>query len=468
MQIKIIKKKKNIIPYLFLLFVTFFVTITYSATQKSVSVEYSARTKNIGWTETRSSESTNTKKSNTVSTKKSLDDNNEAFNGLKIELNGEYKGGITYSMHTTNGKWLDWEKNGNVLGSEDKKGINAIKVKLYGKIARKYDVQYRVLASTNIWSDWVSNGEVAGNTDDREIINIEINVSAKDTPIESIAKLVKKATTPESALDYDSEEVVATIDDENVPSADAPSDESETSNGLKHLSKAIKGIDVSYYNGKINWNKVKSAGIKYAIIQVGYRGKTLGSLKDDTCFEYNIKGAIEAGIDVGIYYVTQAKTVAEAKEEANYVIKKLANYTIQYPIYIDIEEVSMSRARNLNNAQRTAVCKTFCDTIKVAGYHAGIYSCQYWFESKLNTKELKDYNLWVASYDAKSKPKTGFDYQIWQYSETGRVDGISGAVDMNYCYVDYINATVDTEVTPAPTATDTPSTELDPEKDSVG
>lgn len=462
MQINMIKKKRKIIPYLILLFLTFLATVSYNTVQKSVSVEYSARTKNIGWTETRTFQCDNKSNSNVVYAKKTLDDNNESFNGLKIALNGKFKGGISYSMHTSDGKWLDWEKNGNVLGSDSKKGINAIKVKLYGNISKRYNIEYRVLSTTNIWSDWVSNGAVAQNADKKEIINIEINISAKDTPIESIAKLVKKATTPESALDYDSEETVAQIADENIPSADTPADETEYSNGLTALPKAIKGIDVSYYNGKINWDKVKSDGIKYAIIQVGYRGKTLGTLKDDSCFEYNIKNAIEAGLDVGVYYVTQAKTTEEAKQEANYVIKKLSNYTIQYPVYIDIEEVSMSRARNLTNAQRTAVCKTFCNTIMEAGYQAGVYSCKYWFESKLNTKELKDYNLWVAAYDSKTKPKMNCDYQIWQCSETGTVSGITGKVDINYCYVDYLNVDVikpikQPESTPMPT--DEPSPE---------
>ena len=122
----------------------------------------------------------------------------------------------------------------------------------------------------------------------------------------------------------------------------------------------------------------------------------------------------------------------------------------------------MSRARNLTNAQRTAVCKTFCNTIMEAGYQAGVYSCKYWFESKLNTKELKDYNLWVAAYDSKTKPKMNCDYQIWQCSETGTVSGITGKVDINYCYVDYLNVDVikpikQPESTPMPT--DEPSPE---------
>lgn len=463
MQVKIIKKKRSIIPYLILLVVTFLATISYDTAKDSVSVEYSARTTNIGWTETRNSSSIKS-----TSSKASLDDNTEAFNALKIKLNSKFSGGISYNMHTCNGKWLDWAKNGSVLDSNEKTSINAIKVKLYGSISRQFNIEYRVLTNDNIWSEWVQNGAISGSPESKQkIIDIEINIVAKATPIESIAKLVKKAATPESVLDYDSEEVVANIEDENVPSSDLPDDDNSSDTNQK-LSKAIKGIDVSYYNGKINWKKVKSDGIKFAIIQIGFRGKTLGTLKADTSFEDNIKGAIETGVDVGIYFVTQAKNATEAKEEANYVIKKLSNYTIQYPIYVDIEEVSLSRARFLNNAQRTTVCKTFCDTIQAAGYQAGVYSCKYWFESKLNTKDLKDYNLWVAAYDVKSRPNMKYDYQIWQCSETGSVNGISGKVDINYCYVDYLNIATDiVKPSPTPATTESPTQEPDPE-DSVG
>lgn len=463
MQVKIIKKKRNIIPYLILLVVTFLATISYDTAKDNVSVEYSARTANIGWTKTRNSNSVKS-----TSAKSSLDDNNQSFNGLKIKLNSSFSGGISYNMHTCDGNWLDWAKNGTLLDANDKTSINAVKVKLYGSISRQFNIEYRVLTNNNIWSDWAQNGETAGSSNSKnKIIDIEINIVPKENAIESIAKLVKKVTTPESVLDYDSEYPVANIEDEEIPSSELPSDDN-SSEGNQKLSKAIKGIDVSYYNGKINWKKVKSDGIKYAIIQVGYRGKTLGTIKADTSFEDNIKGAIEAGIDVGIYFVTQAKTAKEAKAEANYVIKKLSNYTIQYPIYVDIEEVSMSRARFLNNTQRTTVCKTFCDTIKAAGYQAGVYSCKYWFESKLNSKELIDYNLWVAAYNVKSRPMTRFDYQIWQCSETGSVDGISGKVDINYCYVDYLNMANDVvKPSPAPAVTDSPTSEPDPE-DSVG
>ena len=97
-----------------------------------------------------------------------------------------------------------------------------------------------------------------------------------------------------------------------------------------------------------------------------------------------------------------------------------------------------------------------------------MYSCKYWFESKLNTKDLKDYNLWVAAYDVKSRPNMKYDYQIWQCSETGRVNGISGKVDINYCYVDYLNIATDiVKPSPTPATTESSTQEPDPE-DSVG
>ncbi len=437
MQVNMVKKKKHIIPYLFVLFVAFAATTRLTASAKNISIDYTARTATVGWKDTKNSSAT------AVSTRPSLDDSNQALDALKIKLNGEYNGGISYTVHTIEGAWLEWSKDGNVLEDAKDKSFNAIKIELYGDIAKQFNIKYRVLTSENIWSEWGTNKEEVGNTSSKfDIIDIEICLEEKDSAITALAKIVKDATTPESVLDYDDEAITASTEttpivDESVPTSGGPA--TTITPELQPLNKPLKGIDVSYYNGTINWQKVKAAGINYAIIQVGYRGCTLGTLKADSQFEKNIQNAVNAGIPVGVYYVTQAKNEAEAKEEANWVLNKISNYSIQYPVYIDIEEVKNSRCRKMNNEQRTLVCKTFCDTIKAAGYQTGIYSCKYWFDSKLNTDQLKDYNIWCAVYENKNRPQTSFTHQIWQYSETGKVDGITGNVDMNYCYYDYVS-----------------------------
>lgn len=436
MQITIVKKKKHIIPYIFILFVAFCATTRLTASAKNISIDYTARTAKVGWKDTKNSAIT------AQTTRASLDDSNQALDALKIKVNGQYNGGISYTVHTIGGSWLEWSKDGSVLEDNKAKNFNSIKIKLYGDIAKQYNIKYRVLTSDNIWSDWGTNEAAVGDPSSKfDIIDIEICLEEKDSAIATLVNLVKDATTPESVLDYDDSDVTPSattaVLDETVPTAGSPANNVNAE--LKKLEKPLKGIDVSYYNGTINWPKVKAAGINYAIIQVGYRGCSLGTLKSDSQFEKNIQGAINAGIDVGVYYVTQAKDETEATEEANWVLNKISNYTIQYPVYIDIEEVKNSRCKKLNNDQRTAVCKTFCDTIKAAGYQTGIYSCQYWFNSKLNTDQLAEYNIWCATYETNTCPQTSFAFQIWQYSETGKVDGITGNVDMNYCYYDYVS-----------------------------
>lgn len=436
MQITMVKKKKHIIPYLFVLFVAFCATTRLTASAKNISVDYTARTAKVGWKDTKTTSVTE------ISTRPSLDDSNQALDALKIKLNGECNGGISYTVHTIGGAWLDWSKDGNVIEDAKDKSFNSIKIELYGDISKQFNIRYRVLTSDNIWSEWGTNKEEAGDTSSKfDIIDIEICLEEKDSALATLAKIVKDATTPEEVLDYDEETTVASettsIIDETVPTSGSAT--TTVTPELKKLESPLKGIDVSYYNGNINWQKVKAAGINYAIIQVGYRGCSLGTLKADSQFEKNIENAINAGIPVGVYYVTQAKNEAEAKEEANWVLSKISNYSIQYPVYIDIEEVKNSRCRKMNNDQRTLVCKTFCDTIKASGYQTGIYSCKYWFDRKLNTAQLADYNIWCAVYESKNRPETTFNHQMWQYSETGKVDGITGYVDLNYCYYDYVS-----------------------------
>ncbi|SDA09234.1 Glycosyl hydrolases family 25 [Ruminococcus sp. YE71] len=213
----------------------------------------------------------------------------------------------------------------------------------------------------------------------------------------------------------------------------------------------VIGIDVSYFQYQIDWKKVKADGVDFAIIRLGYRGYgSSGDLVLDYRFEENIKNAKAAGLQVGIYFYTQAITTAEAKEEADFCIKYLKNYSIDLPVYFDIESVDYDIGRldsaNLTVAQNTANCKAFCDRIIKAGYKAGVYANPYWLNYKLNAAELaKKYPIWLAHYVT----YTGYegDFSMWQYAYTGQVDGISTNVDMN---VDY------REKTAAPAKPDAP------------
>ncbi len=193
------------------------------------------------------------------------------------------------------------------------------------------------------------------------------------------------------------------------------------------------GIDVSKWNQTIDWTAVKNSGISYVIIRCGYRGSSAGKLIEDPKFEANIKGALAAGMKVGIYFYSQAVNEIEAVEEASMVLEQIRNYHISYPVFIDIEK-SGGRGDKIDVETRTAVCKAFCQTIQNAGYTAGIYSNKLWMEQKVNMAQLNDYKVWLAQYAA--SPTYSGKYDIWQYKSNGSVSGISGNVDLNISYLE--------------------------------
>lgn len=193
-----------------------------------------------------------------------------------------------------------------------------------------------------------------------------------------------------------------------------------------------KGIDVSDFQGKIDWKKVKDDGVEYAIIRVGYRGYgEAGKLVTDERFKENIEGAIANGIDVGVYFFSQAISEEEAIEEAKYVLDEIEGYNLTYPVVIDIEKLSNSDARtaNMTREQWTKNCIAFCETVKAAGYQPMVYGNMESFLYMLDMEQLEGYDKWFAQYDA--SVYFPYDYEIWQYSESGTVNGIPEDVDLN-------------------------------------
>lgn len=205
-----------------------------------------------------------------------------------------------------------------------------------------------------------------------------------------------------------------------------------TTSGTEKLhSSAQKGIDVSEFQGSINWNRVKADGVTFAFIRLGYRGYGTGKINLDKYFHQNMKGAISAGIPVGVYFYTQAINEAEAREEAAFVANALNGYNVSLPVAFDIESAGSSSARTarLTSAQNTAITRAFCDAIEDYGYDSIIYANSLWFTSKLDMRQLEGYKKWIAQYyQVLFFP---YDFDIWQYTGAGRVDGISGSVDMN-------------------------------------
>lgn len=195
-----------------------------------------------------------------------------------------------------------------------------------------------------------------------------------------------------------------------------------------------KGIDVSRYQDKIDWEKVAEDEVDYAFIRLGIRGYTEGEILEDETFQRNIKGALKNDIDVGVYFFTQAMSEEEAEEEAEFVIDSITPYKVTYPVVIDVEAVTSTNARgnDLTSEERTKYCIAFCEKIKEAGYTPMIYGNLKTFMLLLNIEELEEYDKWFAYYDeAYYFP---YDFKIWQYTNKGKVAGIKGDVDLNISF----------------------------------
>lgn len=209
-------------------------------------------------------------------------------------------------------------------------------------------------------------------------------------------------------------------------------------NGYKYYEEkeegvsSASGIDVSEFQGEIDWNVVKESGIEFAIIRLGYRGYGAeGRLVLDERFEQNIKGAQAAGLKTGVYFFSQAVSDKEAKEEAEFVLQTLEGRKLELPVVFDTEEIKGDTARTDENTreQFTDNCIIFCDRIEEAGYETMIYANMKWMAFTLYMEELTGYDIWYADYE--NTPQCPYDFSVWQYSESGSVPGIEGAVDLN-------------------------------------
>ena len=199
-----------------------------------------------------------------------------------------------------------------------------------------------------------------------------------------------------------------------------------------------RGVDVSKYQGTIDWAKVKADGIDYAMIRIGARGYGSGQLMLDENFIANITGARAAGLDTGVYFFSQAITEDEAVEEANFTAGALLNYGTTYPVAVDVEWVDNDTARTdtLSASERTKLTVKFCETIKAFGYKPVIYATKDMLIAGMLPDELKEYDVWLCD---EIKDDVGTDYpygfSMWQYTRNGHVDGITGEVDLNLYFI---------------------------------
>lgn len=194
---------------------------------------------------------------------------------------------------------------------------------------------------------------------------------------------------------------------------------------------SLTGIDVSEHQYDINWQQVANDGIDFAIIRSGYRGYSAGSLNEDKYFRQNMDGATAAGIPIGVYFFSQATSVREARDEANYVLEQIKDYDVTLPVVYDLEILGQNY-RTYNMSRRTIYecARAFCDTVREAGYKPMIYMTQYLGYQKYTLRELTDYGFWFAEYYVQY-PSFVYDFEIWQYSDTGSVAGVNGNVDLD-------------------------------------
>lgn len=190
-----------------------------------------------------------------------------------------------------------------------------------------------------------------------------------------------------------------------------------------------RGIDVSKYQGDIDFKKVKDSGIQFVIARIGYG---MYENQIDPKFEVNYRNATANNLPIGVYLYSYALSVDDARKEADTVLRWLRNRKLNLPVYYDIEDKSQE---NLSKQTLTDMCISFCDRIEAAGYWAGIYANKYWLTTHLDSKVLEDkYTIWVAQYNTENTYKGKYD--MWQYTSSGRVNGINGNVDMNILYRD--------------------------------
>lgn len=209
---------------------------------------------------------------------------------------------------------------------------------------------------------------------------------------------------------------------------DERAEEKSENNKTGGDKKTLRGIDVSYYQGAVDWKKVKAAGIDFAFLR-----SSVGDYYTDETFDYNISEAQRAGIKVGVYHYCRADSAESARAEAKYFLDIVKQYKPDFPVVVDIED---GRQEKLSVEELTLIADIFCEEVKKAGFQPMIYSSASWLNNRLDTKKLSDNEIWVAHWGT-LKPAYNGSYGVWQYSCKGRVSGINGAVDLDIAYIDY-------------------------------
>ena len=270
---------------------------------------------------------------------------------------------------------------------------------------------------------------------------------------EEVIVIAKDTTIDESLKEENKEEVVKFKDKEvKIPkskvSSVKSSEDAETNKKtggdkvsqtqaqtmFENVGQKSMGIDVSHHQGKIDWAQVRASGVEFAIIRAGYRGQTSGGIYEDAYFKTNMKGAIANGIKVGVYFYSTAINETEALEEAAWVVKKIAPYSVTYPVVYDFEDFNAKRCVNVGGAEATINANTFLNYVKANGYEPMMYANKNDITKRMSRSSFSC-KFWLAHYTSQTD-YTG-NVNMWQYTSKGTVPGISGWVDMNIAYFNY-------------------------------
>jgi GH25 family lysozyme M1 (1,4-beta-N-acetylmuramidase) len=284
-------------------------------------------------------------------------------------------------------------------------------------------------------------------------VTIILSVKIKNLEERSTALAAYAAAVPEYSYPEDTE--VVTIDDAYLGEISIPAQKSVPRNSydldkltyengrfqysVDGIKTGATGIDVSYYNRVYDWEAVAADGIDFVMIRLGYRGYQEGVNKVDEKFEEFYAGASAAGLDVGVYFYTQAISGDEALEEAEFVIENLVGKDITYPVCIDIEITSAEdvRANNVSGTMLNEIMETFAERIKEEGYRPMVYANKRMAYLKLDMRRVCKYDFWYAEHTDGTPPSFAYDFALWQYRTDGEVDGIEGDVDMNIAFRHY-------------------------------
>lgn len=204
-----------------------------------------------------------------------------------------------------------------------------------------------------------------------------------------------------------------------------------------HVNTSFVGVDLSKNDDYVDFNKLKNAGVDYVMLRIGSRGYSTGEIIEDENFSDNFARAKEAGLDVGIYFFSQAITKEEAIEEANFVINTVSANEIKYPVVFYMEEINSSdvRTSELNQMLRTNISISFMDTVKEAGFTPMIYGNKEYLIKKVSFGSLTNYDVWLG--ETGDIPDFPYEFNMWRYTNLGKIDGVAGVAHLNICFTDY-------------------------------